>query len=274
MVRAVVAALCAFLLFPAVAGAAFPQDGKRWRQVADTTGVTAAQVAAVCPSDGESRCSGVAGGRDLTGWIWATDAQVIALMGHYEPSILTADPPSVSGVPVMFTAMNFITDMRATFSFSGYPTTIAFVSGWTASGNVAGAGYEHPIFDGSFGISSAPDEPAYYRGAWFWRPGTDDITAPVVRANVSGTLGTQDWYRSDVSVSWDGLGPGLAGRASTAHRRPSRLTRRARPSRARRRPAAARRPSRRRSSATPWRRSSRAARPRRRSRPTRSAAFR
>ena len=203
MVRAVVAALCAFLLFPAVAGAAFPQDGKRWRQVQDTTGVTAAQVAAVCPSDGSSRCSGVAGGRDLTGWIWATDAQVIALMGHYEPSILTADPPSVSGVPVMFTAMNFITDMRATFSFSGYPTTIAFVSGWTASGHVAGAGYQHPIFDGNFGISSAPDEPAYYRGAWFWRPAADDITAPVVRADVSGTLGTQDWYRSDVSVSWE-----------------------------------------------------------------------
>ena len=59
----------------------------------------------------------------------------------------------------MFTAMNFITDMRATFSFSGYPTTIAFVSGWTASGNVAGAGYEHPMFNGNFGISSAPDEP-------------------------------------------------------------------------------------------------------------------
>ena len=56
---------------------------------------------------------------------------------------------------------------------------------------LAGAGYEHPIFNGNFGISAAPDEPAYDRGAWFWRPATDDITAPVVRANVSGTLGTQ-----------------------------------------------------------------------------------
>jgi len=197
MVRAVVAALCALALFPAVAGAAFPDDGKRWRQVQDTTGVTAAQVAAVCPRDGVSRCTG-----QYSGWIWATDAQVIALMGHYEPSILTADPPSVSGVPVMFTAMNFLTDMRATFSFSGYPTTIAFVSGWTASGNVAGAGFQHPFFDGHFGISAAPDEAAHYRGAWFWRPASDDITAPVVRAEVGGTLGTQGWYRSDVSVSW------------------------------------------------------------------------
>ena len=57
MVRAVVAALCAFLLFPAVAGAAFPQDGKRWRQVTDTTGVTAAQVAAMTTCPRSAACS-------------------------------------------------------------------------------------------------------------------------------------------------------------------------------------------------------------------------
>ena len=237
MVRAVVAALCAFLLFPAVAGAAFPQDGKRWRQVQDTTGVTAAQVAAVCPADGASRCSGVAGGRDLTGWIWATDAQVIALMGHYEPSILTADPPSVSGVPVMFSAMNFITDMRATFSFSGYPTTIAFVSGWTASGNLAGAGYEHPIFNGNFGISAAPDEPAYYRGAWFWRPATDDITAPVVRAESAARSAPRTGTGPTSRCSWRSRTRTRRSR-STAHRQPSPPTPRAPHSRARRRPAA------------------------------------
>jgi hypothetical protein len=53
-------------------------------------------------------------------------------------------------------------------------------------------------------------EPAYYRGAWFWRPATDDITTPVVHTVVNGTLGTQDWYRSDVAVSWEVSDPDSA----------------------------------------------------------------
>lgn len=64
------------LVFAAPARAAFPDDGKLWRPVPQTTGLTWSQVASVCPADGASRCAGAVGGRDLTGWIWATDAQV------------------------------------------------------------------------------------------------------------------------------------------------------------------------------------------------------
>ena len=140
MVRASLAALCVFLLLPASAGAAFPQDGKRWRQVTETTGLTSAQIAAVCPADGESRCSGMAGGRDLTGWIWATDAQVIALMGHYEPSLLTADPPSVGGPEFLFQAITFLDDMRPTFFFSGYPPPTPRSAGGPRLGQPGSAG--------------------------------------------------------------------------------------------------------------------------------------
>src|SRR3954452_25204667 len=101
------AGTCASLLVCVLAGAssasaAFPQDGKRWRQVTETTGVTWSDVAAVCPRNGALRCSGVAAGRDLTGWIWATDTQVVTLMGHYDPAIITADLPSVSGPDHLF----------------------------------------------------------------------------------------------------------------------------------------------------------------------------
>jgi hypothetical protein len=209
--RAVPAALCvAFLLLvmAAPAAAAFPDDGKRWRQVTQTTGLTWSQVAAVCPRDGASRCTGVAGGRDLEGWIWATDRQVVELMGHYEPAILTADPPSISGAEYLLRAMGFLEDMRPTFFFSGYPTTTASVSGWTASDKDglpvgAGAGYTHPVFDGSFGTWTAADGPSSWRGVWLWRPITDDITPPVITPTVSGTLGSNGWYVSDASVSWD-----------------------------------------------------------------------
>ena len=92
--RALSAAFFASLLLvvlPAPAVAAWP-DGRHWKQVTETTGLTWNQVAAVCPRDGVNRCSGLAGGRDVNGWIWATDRQVVELMGHYAPEILTAEP--------------------------------------------------------------------------------------------------------------------------------------------------------------------------------------
>src|SRR4051812_9983150 len=99
--RAVPVIVCALAAaLPASASAAFPQDGKRWRQLTETTGVTAAQVSTLCAADGTTRCTGA-----YDGWIWATDAQVIALMGAYSPDLLTADPPSVSGADHLFQAI-------------------------------------------------------------------------------------------------------------------------------------------------------------------------
>ncbi len=131
--RAVLLALCAVLSAPSAAQAAFPQDGKRWRQVNETRGVTVAGLAAVCPRDGAGRC-----GAPHDGWIWATDAQVVALFGHYVPDILTADPPSVGGAGYLFAAATFLGDMRPTFSFSGYSHSTESVHGWTADGSSAG----------------------------------------------------------------------------------------------------------------------------------------
>jgi hypothetical protein len=74
----------ALVLTLAAAGpaeATLPNDGKLWRPPPETTGPTWSQVASVCSTDGASRCDGVVGGRSLTGWVWATQAQVIELMG-------------------------------------------------------------------------------------------------------------------------------------------------------------------------------------------------
>ena len=48
--------VAAVLALAGPAAAAFPDDGKLWRQVTDTTGLTWNQVAGVCPRDGASRC--------------------------------------------------------------------------------------------------------------------------------------------------------------------------------------------------------------------------
>jgi hypothetical protein len=211
--RAILATLCTSLFVVALAtgtpaGAALPDDGKRWRSPADTTGLTAAQVAQVCPRDAVTRCSGSIGPRDFTGWIWASKAQVLELMGHYEPAILTADPPAVGGEAYFGSAMTFVDDLGETLSVSGYGFFAAYSVGWTSSTDDAGLpisgnsswGWWPP--SGGFDLSSTPDEPQSWRGVWLWRPSTDDLTAPVITPTVTGTLGSNGWYVSDVSVSW------------------------------------------------------------------------
>ena len=81
----------------------------------------------------------MAGNRDLTGWIWATDAQVIALMGHYGPAILTADRPRRRPPSTCSRRSRSSKTIGPTFFFSGYSSTDAWVSGWTATDLLAAA---------------------------------------------------------------------------------------------------------------------------------------
>ena len=62
-----------------------PGDGKEWRQLYETAGVSWNQVAEICPRDGETPCSGTIGAKNFTGWVWATDEQVVDLLGHSSP---------------------------------------------------------------------------------------------------------------------------------------------------------------------------------------------
>ena len=68
-------------------------------------------MASVCPRDGSTPCAGSIGGKNLTGWVWATDAQVLDLMDNYEPT-LSATNPSVSGPGYFLPAINFHNVMR------------------------------------------------------------------------------------------------------------------------------------------------------------------
>jgi hypothetical protein len=215
------AALCLALLSaalavaaPAVADAptslADDGSGKRWRSLTDTTRLTPDQVAQVCPRDGESRCSGVVGGKDLTGWVWATAPQVRALMGLYDPAILTAEPPDIGGDEHWGNAYVFLQAMPPTHSVTGYNFHSSFTGGWTASmeedgrpiSASAGFGFYPP--SGGFFIGPVSGSPPIsWYGVWLWRPSSEDITPPTITPTVSGTLGKNGFYVSDVTVSWD-----------------------------------------------------------------------
>jgi hypothetical protein len=207
--RSVLAAscLCVFVLALAGGAGAVPPDpvnggdGKQWRQLYETTGLTWNQVAQLCPRDGATACAG-----SLSGWTWATDAQVVELLGHYAPAILTASPTSVSGPEYYLPAGVFIGDMRWTTYFA---TTYQFgewTGGWTASmdetgtpiGASVGDGFPPPSGAFEVGPVGTADTSDPIRGVWLWRPSDADHTPPVIASTIDGTSGANGWYVSDV----------------------------------------------------------------------------
>ena len=150
--------------------------GKVWRQLTMTTGMTWNQVAQNCPQDGVTSCTGA-----LSGWVWATDAQVLQLMSYTEPAMATNR--SVSGFQYLTTAGNFLNIFLPTASgcSSSYTSFGCFssLSGWTATKDQNG----YPIvgsvgksesnfgFSGGFAVSSIanPDAVDSARGVWLWR---------------------------------------------------------------------------------------------------------
>lgn len=169
-------------------------QGKDWRQLTETTGLSWNQVAAVCPQDGATPCSGAVGARDLTGWVWASAPQVIQLFALYEPSVL----PSGSAA-AFFTAETFLSDFRPTFSFAITYAASASASGWTASLDSAGlplygsVGWSTtPVsISGGFGIGpvSDPNSVDFYRGVFLWRP-TGADTGLVIANDDAGRVGS------------------------------------------------------------------------------------
>jgi hypothetical protein len=177
-------AIFATLFLPIVLKAQPVNDnhGKEWRQLVETTGLSWKQVALVCPGDGVTPCSGVVGGPtftgpDLTGWVWATQSQVIDLFSYYTQDILTSS--SVAGQQYFFSASAFLGAFRPSFSMFLTYQTAQRVDGWTASTDSAGlpvsggvgAGTTSVSIGGSFGVApvSDPAEVASGRGVFLWR---------------------------------------------------------------------------------------------------------
>ena len=174
--------LCVVLLL-AISGALLASvndnNGKEWRQLTETVGLSWNQVAQACPQrDGISPCTGIAGGVDLTGWVWATDAQVTTLFSYFEPAILTS--PTVSGMAQFFTASSFFSSFRPTQSVALDYFAFQNAAGLTSSFDepTSLAGFAHlgmgntPVsINGEFsvGLRINPNEVDFARGVFLWR---------------------------------------------------------------------------------------------------------
>lgn len=178
----VVLAVVTSLLGTALVGqAAIDNSGKDWRQLTETTGLTWNQVATVCPRDGVTPCTGSVGGRNLTGWVWATREQVLNLFGTYSPDILTSPTGSVGGGFAYFVAAeSFFGFLQPTFQVFLTYSTARLAGGWTATTDSDAQPYVGSVGDGttpvsvsgSFSVVTTANADAVdsMRGVFLWRP--------------------------------------------------------------------------------------------------------
>ena len=99
-------------------------QGRQWRQMDMTVALTWNQVAAICPTDGVTPCTGMVWNQSVTGWVWATRDQVRGLLielGAGAGGSGCNQGPSVTG------------DVFNLFHNTMSPENGFFVSGWSAT---------------------------------------------------------------------------------------------------------------------------------------------
>lgn len=170
------ALLCAVSIASTTLAADFDDGNNRlWRQVKDTTGLTWDQVASVCSIDGETPCSGAVGGKDLTGWVWATQDQVRDLMAIFAPDI--AELNQVSGPAYTLPGFGFLSTFLPTYAFYIESANYESVTGWTStlasptSARMGHASVSWPAFNGTFSVAATADPAtaSSQRGVWLWK---------------------------------------------------------------------------------------------------------
>jgi hypothetical protein len=151
-------------------------QGRDWRPLTATNGLSRASVAAQCPSDGVTECTGALGSIDLDEWTWATDQQVLSLFGQYVPDILTSANFTVGGVQYAAASDSFMASFGLTSNFSGCPTyqgcfEFRQSAGQSASTNQAGSAIGGSVqLGGFFAIAPFTPNDGVARGFFLWRP--------------------------------------------------------------------------------------------------------
>jgi Ca2+-binding RTX toxin-like protein len=109
-------------------------------------------------------------------------------------------------------AMTFLSEVtRPTGSITGYNFQHTWATGWTSStdeddlamsGGVS-FGWWPPAGSFSVGGGGSTDQSSDTHGVWLWRPNDLDYSPPVITPSFSGTIGSNGWYVSDVTVTWN-----------------------------------------------------------------------
>lgn len=180
-------------------------QGLIWRDLSQTAGLSWNAVAQRCPTDGVNPCYGSVGAVDLSGWVWATESQVVQLISHYEPAILGS--LTLVGAQYASSVNAFFADFPPTISggCSGYICSFSsFTSGWTATSHGPGTAVQATVTGGllaspSFQVGSDPNVAlsSSARGHFLWRLNLADGSG----VNAVDDFGTVDSPTGGVAVA-------------------------------------------------------------------------
>lgn len=185
-------------------------QGREWVQVKAFKGVSFAAVDQICPNDGVTPCTGTLMGVNLTGFVWATKAQVQELFAEGVPEMAKVE--TVGGPAYTLPALGFFGSFLPTWeyytTFGGYN----YLSGWTSTvvdgmASVPEASAQYPVFDGYFNVAAMVDvtQSSQFRGAWFFKP------APVVcDADLDGNGAVDAADLSVILGAWGATGSSAA----------------------------------------------------------------
>lgn len=146
-------------------------QGREWRQVDASPNLTWLAVDAVCPNDGATPCAGRLAGADVTGWVWATQAQVTELLAEFVPAI--TEQGAVGGPAYTLAGLFFFGSFSPTFEFYTTFGGYNYVSGWMADerdgmAGVAEVSVTWNAFDSAWNVLGQADVTTAtpFRGVW------------------------------------------------------------------------------------------------------------
>lgn len=177
-------------------------QGRQWRQLDSTRGRTWFEVAAMCPVDGLTPCTGMIYSQNITGWVWATRDQVEALLVELGAEV---------GVPDCATGSSADGAVFQYFNSTTSFDLLSLVDGWTSSAwdAVKGSGFAYAPsvrFDQDSLVAStcvrtidSRDHANSDRGVWLFRPPC------IADLDLDGAVGPSDLAL--LLGSWGGGGP-------------------------------------------------------------------
>lgn len=174
-------------------------QGRQWRQLDTSCGLTWNQVAALCPVDGVTRCTGTINNQSITGWVWATRAQVQQLLVELGAGVGTPDcSSSTTATGQVFAYFHSTTNADLSSIVDGWTSTVSTApatKGFVFTPTVrldqdSGVGYT------CSGTVSAKSWSSTDRGVWLFRPpcaadlNADGAVGPADLSVLLGAWGT------------------------------------------------------------------------------------
>jgi PEP-CTERM motif len=191
-------------------------EGREWRSLSDTEGLSWLQAARLCPVNGQHTCNGTVGGIELAGWVWATRRQVMDLFNLKLPKAARLDlgQPARFGLEQLGAVEAFLADvLEPNHAFCINYACGAGVLCLTASraglgGAYVGAASWHrtPVsIEAGFSVGSVVGANLVLADHGLWMFRGDRFTAPVpepaTSALLAGGLAALAWRRRKASAA-------------------------------------------------------------------------